>query len=77
MKVVLLLLSIPLGCLLVAWFFCVVVLAMIGDHASTALEADDFDYSQSDHDLDASTTTVRRREQPQNASSLSAWGHDG
>jgi hypothetical protein len=51
MKVVLLLLSIPLGCLLVAWLALIVVLAIIGDCASAAREADDSDYSQSDHYL--------------------------
>ena len=75
MKLVLLLLSIPLGCLLVAWLGCVVILAIICDRASAAREADDFDCSQSDHYLDASTTTVRRLEQPQGASRLSARGH--
>jgi hypothetical protein len=77
MKVVLLLLSIPLGCLLVAWLACVVMLAIIGESASAAREADDLEHSQSDHYLDASATTVRRLEQPQSASSLSAWGRDG
>jgi hypothetical protein len=77
MKILLVLFSIPLGCLLViAWLACVVVLA-ISDRASAAREADDFDYSQSDHYLDASAITVRRQEQPVSASSLSARGHDG
>jgi hypothetical protein len=77
MKVVLVLLSIPLACLLLAWLACVVLLASIGDRASAGREADDFDYSPSDHYLDASAATVRRREQPQSASSLSARGHNG
>ena len=39
--------------MLVAWLACVVVLEIVGDRASAAREAEDFDYSQSDYFAEA------------------------